>query len=114
MLDDGVSLLNALRETMNQAFEANDRSVQESYDAAKAETEYRIAKKKLETVLRAKKYPISLINDFAKGDESVCEKFINMQKAYAKRDATKEEINLLKRQADILREEIKREYGVNQ
>jgi hypothetical protein len=51
--------------------EANAEYVRQHTELAKSEAEYRTAKAKKILLLKAEKYPATLITDLAKGDETV-------------------------------------------
>lgn len=111
-MNDGVSLFAQLQETMAQAFDANESLFELGREKAEAEAAYRtaVANKELELRLQAK-LPASLIHDLARGNEEVAALFIEKECSAVLYEKTQEEVLLRKREADILREQIAREYS---
>ena len=79
--------------------------------AAEAEKTYRVklAEKMLE--LRDQKYPATLIGDLARGDKDVAMLKFERDCAEVVYDNAKEAVNVYKRQIDVLREQIEREWS---
>jgi len=79
--------------------------------AADAEQKYRIklAEKMLE--LRDQKLPATLIGDLARGDKDVAMLKFERDCAEVVYDNAKEAVNVYKRQIDVLREQIEREWS---
>ena len=79
--------------------------------AAEAEQKYRmkLAEKILE--LRDQKLPATLIGDLARGDKDVAMLKFERDCAEVVYDNAKEAVNVYKRQIDVLREQIEREWS---
>lgn len=79
--------------------------------AAEAEQKYRmkLAAKILE--LRDQKLPATLIGDLARGDKDVAMLKFERDCAEVVYDNAKEAVNVYKRQIDVLREQIEREWS---
>ena len=79
--------------------------------AAEAEQKYRmkLAAKILE--LRDQKLPATLIGDLARGDKDVAMLKLERDCAEVVYDNAKEAVNVYKRQIDVLREQIEREWS---
>lgn len=79
--------------------------------AAEAEQKYRmkLAEKILE--LRDQKFPATLIGDLARGDKDVAMLKFERDCAEVVYDNAKEAVNVYKRQIDVLREQIEREWS---
>lgn len=79
--------------------------------SAEAEREYRmrLAEKILE--LRDQKLPATLIGDLARGDKDVAMLKFERDCAEVVYDNAKEAVNVYKRQIDVLREQIEREWS---
>lgn len=79
--------------------------------AADAEQKYRmkLAEKILE--LRDQKLPATLIGDLARGDKDVAMLKFERDCAEVVYDNAKEAVNVYKRQIDVLREQIEREWS---
>ena len=100
--------LNALLEQNRTDIDAYE-TAGEKY--AQAERDYRKARE-IETLkLKADKLPATLIPDVAKG--KVSDEYYHSLSAESLVRASLERINLDKRQIDIMRETIRREYGGN-
>lgn len=79
--------------------------------AAEAEQKYRmkLAEKMLE--LRDQKLPATLIGDLARGDKDVAMLKFERDCAEVVYDNAREAVNVYKRQIDVLREQIEREWS---
>jgi len=79
--------------------------------AAEAEKTYRVklAEKMLE--LRDQKFPATLIGDLARGDKDVAMLKFERDCAEVVYENAQEAINVYKRQIDVLREQIEREWS---
>lgn len=79
--------------------------------AAEAEKQYRmkLAEKILE--LRDQKLPATLIGDLARGDKDVAMLKFERDCSEVVYDNAKEAVNVYKRQIDVLREQIEREWS---
>lgn len=108
---DGVGLFQSLQETMRQAYKANESMIGLGKAKAQAEANYRAALAAKELELKTGGYPATLVKDLARGNKEVSELFILKECAITAYETTQEEIMLRKREADILREQINREYN---
>lgn len=79
--------------------------------AAEAEQDYRVALAKRILELREGGYPATLIGDLARGDKEVAKLKFDRDCAEVVYDNAKEAINVYKRQIDVLREQIEREWS---
>lgn len=79
--------------------------------AALAEQAYRVAVAQKMLVLRDAGYPATLIGDLARGDESVAQLKLDRDIAQAVYDSAREAINVYKKEIDVLREQINREWN---
>lgn len=114
-MTDGQTLYSMLQETMREAYDANESLVELGREKAEAEAAYRSAVAKKELELRVQgKLPMGLIHDLARGDEHVAVLFVEKECSAVLYDKTREEVLLRKRDADIIREQIAREYGRNE
>lgn len=109
--NSGLGLYQSLDALLEQNRNDIDAYEQAGEKYAQAEMDYRKARE-IETVrLRADKMPATLIPDVAKG--KVADEYYRSLSAESLVRASLERINLDKRQIDIMRETIKREYGGN-
>lgn len=79
--------------------------------AAEAEKQYRIALASKILELRDKGFPATLIGDVARGEKQVASLKFDRDCAQVVYDNAKEAINAYKKQIDILREQIQREWN---
>lgn len=77
---------------------------------AEAEQDYRIALAQKILLLRDQGYPATLISDLARGDKEVARLKFERDCAETVYDSAKEGINVFKKQIDVLREQIDREW----
>lgn len=108
---DGFELSAALNDTMNQAYEANRRARVEGRRAAEARADYKAALASEMARLRADGTPASMAEKLAQGAKRVRDLSIAAEMADVDYQADREEVNLRKREADILREQIQRDYS---
>lgn len=109
--NSGFGLYQSLDALLKQNRDDIDAYEQAGEKYAQAERDYRKARE-IETVrLKADKMPATLIQDVAKG--RVADEYYRSLSAESLVRASLERINLDKRQIDIMRETIKREYGGN-
>lgn len=108
---NGFELQITLEETMAQAYESLHRLRAEGIEKAKAAAEARAALKSQEVALKAHGYPATLISSIAKGSASVNDKILAADIAESNWECTREELLLRKREADIIREQISREWA---
>ena len=78
--------------------------------AAEAEQDYRVALAKKILELREASYPATLIGDLARGDKEVARLKFERDCSEVVYDNAKEAVNVYKRQIDVLREQIDREW----
>ena len=78
--------------------------------AAEAEQAYRVALAKKILELREQSYPATLIGDLARGDKEVAQLKFERDCSEVVYDNAKEAVNVYKRQIDVLREQIDREW----
>lgn len=79
--------------------------------AAEAEQKYRTALAGKILTLKAAGFPATLIGDLARGDEAVAQLKLERDCAEAVYDSAKEAINVYKKEIDVLREQIEREWS---
>jgi hypothetical protein len=77
---------------------------------AEAERAYRVALAKKILLLREDGFPATLIGDLAKGDDEVARLKLDRDCAEAVYDSSREAINVYKKEIDVLREQIDREW----
>lgn len=111
MENSGLGLYQSLNALLEQNRDDIDAYEQAGEKYAQAERDYRKARE-IETLkLKADKLQATLIPDVAKG--KVSDEYYRSLSAESLVRACLERINLDKRQIDIMRETIKREYGAN-
>ena len=112
-MHEEISLIQALQDTMQQAYEANEAAYEAGIERAQAEQQYREAlARKVEALRREKAYPVSIAQDIAKGSHEVTQAARRRDEAEELRETKREEVMLRKREADILRDHIQRDYAV--
>lgn len=79
--------------------------------AAEAERKYRVALAGKMLMLKGDGYPATLIGDLARGDEGVAQLKFERDCAAAVYDSAREAINVYKKEIDVLREQIDREWS---
>ena len=90
---------------------ALSESVKRGRALAEAEQEYRIALAEKMLTLRDKGQPATLIGDLARGDKEVAKKKFERDCAEIVYDSSKEAILCFKKEIDIIREQIDREWN---
>lgn len=105
-----------LHEGLYSSLQSCDAAIKQLAARGKAKAEaaaaYRIALAEKELELRVEQgLPGSLVSDIARGDRVVAQLYVKRECAEALYDATREEIMLRKREADVYREQIAREYA---
>lgn len=78
---------------------------------AEAEQSYRVALAQKMLVLRDQGFPATLIGDLARGDKEVARLKLDRDCSEAVYDSAREAINVYKKQIDVLREQIEREWN---
>lgn len=108
---DGLAIEQALHEAMEAAFAANSRARLSGHRKAELRAEYKaeLAKSMLE--LRAAGKGAGESKSLAEGSEAVRALAMRVECAEADYDSDREEVNLRKREADILREQLQRDYA---
>ena len=107
----GQELLWTLNDTMRQAVEANEEARRAAVEAAKARADYKAVKAVQVAALRGEKYPVSLIGDLVWADAALREAYIRAETADAEYQSLRETVLLRKREADILRDQLSREWS---
>lgn len=79
--------------------------------AAEAEQKYRMKLAEKILLLRDQKLPATLIGDLARGDKDVAMLKFERDCAEVVYDNAREAVNVYKRQIDVLREQIEREWS---
>ena len=90
---------------------ALSESVKRGRALAEAERAYRIALAKKTFLLREEGQPATLIDNIAKGDEHVADLRFARDCAEADYDSSREAINVYKKEIDLMREQIEREWS---
>lgn len=110
---DSIDLHNGLYSSLASCDQAIKQLAIRGKEKAEASAAYRIAlaEKELELRCGEDKLPASMIADVARGDRSVALLYVKRECADAIYEATREEIMLRKREADVYREQISREYA---
>ena len=78
--------------------------------AAEAERKYRVKLAERILMLRENKVPATLIGDVARGEKEIAQLKFERDCAQVVYDNAKEAVNVFKRQIDVLREQIDREW----
>lgn len=78
--------------------------------AAEAERKYRVKLAERILMLREAKVPATLIGDVARGEKEIAQLKFERDCAQVVYDNAKEAVNVFKRQIDVLREQIEREW----
>lgn len=108
---DYFDLSQALHSTLSQAYKDVDEMRDLGVEKAQARAAYRAALKTRILALRAdKSIPATLVPKVAEGSADVNAAYIEAEIAEANWEAARETVMLRKREADILREQINREW----
>lgn len=108
----GYELQVALNEALAQNRAAIDSMREAGIEKAKANAMYRAMLAACLLRYRADgKLPATLLKDIAKGDTRVSDAAFKAECAEAEYEACREEVMLHKRECDVLREQIAREYS---
>ncbi len=111
-MSDYFDLNATLNDTLSQAYEDVEGMKQAGIEKAKARAAYRAALKGRILALRADKViPAGLIPKVAEGCADVNDAFVAAEIADTTYDAARETVMLRKREADILREQLQREWS---
>lgn len=109
---DGLSLQQALIETRNDHREAVKQLMNDGIARAAAKRKYRVALAKKQLELReVDKLPATLIHDVSRGDPECADLKFDFDRCDVMYQVTLERIMLRKREEDIIREQIAREYS---
>lgn len=109
---DGVGLTSALMDTLKDCNNAIDQLMNDGLAMASARQKYRVALARTQLELReVEKLPATLINDVSRGDPECAALKFDLERCEVAYEATKQRIMLRKREADIIREQINREYA---
>ena len=111
-MHDGVDLFGALRDTMSECKHETEKLMHDGITVAECKRNYRQALAKRQLELReVDKLPATLIHDVSRGDELCSQLRCELDCAEAIYGATYQRIQILKREADIIREQINRELS---
>ena len=108
---DGMELWQALEETIRAAIEENARANALGIGLAEANAKLRAAKAAKKLELKLAGFPVTLIGDLVYGDEGVNEAKRVAEVAQVEYDTSREAVLLRKKEADILREQVQREWA---
>ena len=109
---DGIDLTTALMDTLQDCNNAVAQLMNDGIAMAAARQKYRVAIAKKQLELReVEKLPATLINDVSRGDPDCAALKFDLERCEVAYEATKQRIMLRKREADIIREQINREYA---
>ena len=110
-MTDYFDLNQALMDTLQQAYLDVEDMREQGVEKAKARASYRATLKTRILALRADKaIPAGLIPKVAEGCADVNQAFVEAEIADANWEAARETVMLRKREADILREQLNREW----
>lgn len=111
MLTDGSDLIRALDETMQQANEHQTQMVGLGARKARAEAAYQSVLANAELNLRASGMAAGMVKDVARGRPEVTAAYVAFCTAEAEAEANHEGLLLRKKEIDVLREAINREFS---
>lgn len=106
----GLELVQALNETMAAAFGANERARRSGVALATANADFRAKRAAEELRLRDAGMAATLVRDVAYADEGLNRAAMAAEVAQADYESDREEVLLRKREADVLREQIARDW----
>lgn len=110
-MPSGLELTQALNATMEQAYEANARAKRSGVALATANADFRAKRAQRELELKAQGHAVSLIHDVAYADAELNRAAMVAEVAKTDYDSDREEVLLRKREADIIREQIQRDWA---
>ena len=111
-MHDGLSLFQTLQETIADCNNAIVQLMNDGVAVAAARQKYRVALARKQLELReTEKLPATLINDVSRGDRECAALKFDLERCEVAYEATKQRIMLRKREVDIIREQINREYS---
>lgn len=90
---------------------ALSESVKRGKSLAESERDYRVALAEKMLILREQGQPATLVGDLARGDKDVARKKFERDCAEVVYDSAKEAILCYKKEIDIIREQIEREWS---
>lgn len=106
----GAELVQALEAAREEHRELIEEQRRLGIDRAKKEREYRMAKRKQMAYERSKGTPVTIIADMVKGCEHIADLAFERDCAEVLEGANKELIMASKREIDMMREQLSREY----
>ncbi len=108
----GQDMHRALMDAMGRARECQEQMVPLSAKAAEAEKAYRVAKRQRMLWERAEnRTAVTILHDIVGGYEDIASLRVERDCAEALRDANREALLLAKKEVDVLREVIAREWS---
>lgn len=107
MVNDPISELFRKSEMLEKALSELPKRGRAYADAEQA---YRVALAQKMLLLRSDGLPATLIGDVARGDKEVARLKLERDCSEAVYDSAKEAVNVFKKQIDVLREQIDREW----
>ncbi len=111
---DGLDIIGALMDADHEASERLGQMVPLAEAASRAETEYRIAKRKRVLFERNENgTPATYMSDIVGGYEDIAELRFRRDVSEAEREANKEALLLAKKRIDMLREIRQSEWGAS-
>lgn len=106
-----LELYQALNDTMEQAFGCNEEARRKGLSLATANARLRALRAQEELKLKRSGMPVTLIHDAVYASEEVNHAAMLAEVAQSDYDTEREAVLLHKREADILREQIAREWS---
>ena len=114
-IDLGGHILSSLHKELYQAIQNAKTSLEDAkkwgISKANAERVYRIAKAQKIATDKANGVQVTIIQDLAKGDENIASLCYERDVAEVMYKASVESVNVYKKEAEIIKDEIKREWG---
>jgi len=114
-IDLGGTILSSLHKELYQAIQNAKTSLEDAkkwgISKANAERVYRIAKAQKIATDKANGVQVTIIQDLAKGDENIANLCYERDVAEVMYKASVESVNVYKKEAEIIKDEIKREWG---
>lgn len=107
----GFELTRTLNQTMKQAESALQRLIPAARKRAEAEARYRATIQRNIVQLKAEGHAATLIRDLARGMENACEAYVDRIIAEAEHESSREELMLRKKEIDVLRDALNREWS---
>ncbi len=111
-MSDGFMLQGELEDKLAECQRAIDEMRTDGQAMATARREYRVALAKEQLHLRLDdKLPASMVQDVARGAEGVAQRKYLLEMAEVSYNASREAVMLRKREADVIREQMSREWS---